>query len=135
MAEPARVENAGGSDQEILDKARVTFTLAGREYEWIEPSASDKRELSRKILKISGTIKESDPDSVITVILKQLGFLCEIVPAMKKDHEYLNTNAESEDIAEAFFVIQEVVLGNFLRYQIRKAQEIRKGFGIVDIPK
>lgn len=137
MAEPAlKVENAGGSDQEILDKARVTFTLAGREYEWEEPTANEKRIQTRDIMKAENAFSVDDPASILDYVENALKFFFKFHPGMKEQETDIRNNAESEDILEAFRTIKEVVTGDFLRYLQRLAKQNQADVGkVTGFPK
>lgn len=121
--DPSKVENAGGSDQEILDKARVTITLAGREYEWEEPTEKEKRDWTREIMKLQAIVTSGNPDSFIEYAEGALNFFFRHHGRMANDKKHLLNNASTVEIMEAYRVIEQFVSGDFLAYLRKRGQE------------
>ena len=47
MSVKAVPKNTGSSDAEILSRARVTITLAGKSYEWTEAGRRQSRQMTK----------------------------------------------------------------------------------------
>lgn len=124
MGKPPKLENAGSTDREILDRAKCTIEIGGKTYEWTEMGRRQGREALAELLPLlQGYRPDNDAATMLTLLNQTLDFFYKYHARMRADKAVLDNAATNDEISTALLAIRAVIDAPFRRDAV-EAREI-----------
>lgn len=112
----SEAENMGQSDREILDRAKVTISIAGKEYTWTEVGRRQARAMLAEMVPLVERFRTTkDLSSVLTLLNETLDIYYKYHARMKAERNILDEKATNDEIQAALYAIIGVIDAPFRR--------------------
>lgn len=110
-------KNTGASDAEILARAKVTITLAGKSYEWSEVGRRESRAMLQEMIPIVGLVRagNEDPGGLLKSVDEALDFFYRHHADMRRDKLHLDDHASNQEVLAALTAVHQVINCPFLK--------------------